>query len=222
VVSFGWTPSPPDPRDYPLERLLSATPEAALTERLWIPGPILDQGDVPACTGFAWGGWSNCLPVRGNMHAADCLAVYHRAVTLDGHDPHTWRSGAVLRNALKAMQERGRVASYFRAASTEEALEWLRRGGPLVCGTYWWPSMSEPSGGIMTIRRGKPAGHAYLVNGIKRLRLRWRVRVTNSWGRDWADGGGAWLTVSDFDDLLAIGGEAWAAVEQPVTWKEAA
>jgi hypothetical protein len=208
---MGWVPSPEDARDYPLKLALGVEAPAPPATKVWTTARVpLDQGAFPHCVGFAWAGWSVCLPVAGKMTNADGHAIWADAVRFDGKDPATWKGGATCRSGLKAMKKRGRIASYFRTQSAEEARLYVLTRGPIVLGTLWWPNMSHPRNGLMTADGGKnEGGHAYIIRGSQNG----RGKVRNSWGADWPDALMTWETVQC---LLDIGGECWAAVEKPL------
>jgi hypothetical protein len=111
---------------------------------------------------------------------------------------------------------------YERVLSgAEGVLDALQSGHPVVMGVNVTNVFAYPSGDEVipapTRNEVRIGGHAFLLCGFDRHGE--RIRMLNSWGRGWADGGFAWLDPAWIDDpssqdviaLIATGPNAEAA-----------
>lgn len=211
---LGRVPSPLDVRDglYPMSASLPAAAAVLPSYRYWTPGPILNQGSTPHCVGFAWAQWMQATPVRtpggnvlGHTIYADCKLI----------DGIPGVDGTYVRAGAKVLDSEGRVAEYRWAQTLDDLQRWILSRGPVVVGTNWYQTMSQPDArsGLMVAQGAVIGGHAYLLRGYSRLRK--QFRVVNSWGESWGQGGQAWIDESTMWALIASG-EAVAAVERAV------
>ena len=177
---------------------------------------VFDQGDLGCCTAAAALGLLVTAPYKrpGRIfNIADIHGVYRDATAIDPF-PGTWPPDDTGSNglaAMKVLRKRGWTTGYRWAFSPAVALAALAHG-PIAVGTVWLDSMFTVRRGLVVIDRKSPVagGHEWVADGWD-PRFR-RVRMTNSWGTGWGDGGRAWLRYTDFAWLLNQQGD----VVQPI------
>lgn len=207
-----------DPRS--LQRFALAPAKAAdLHTILWRHGPILNQADVGACTGFSAAAAMNVsifAPARRRAHGStrylsngDGLSFYSEATSLDQWDgvyppDDTGSSGLAV---AKALQRRGYIRSYLWQASWDGFLGGMMRG-PMLVGTWWYDTMFYPhakTGHVLPIGN-KAGGHEYLCIGVN---MRDEVLTfQNSWTETWGLQGRFKMTFDRFRGLLEDQGDA--------------
>lgn len=176
-------------------------------------GPILDQGNLNACTGNATAQALNCAPLRQPagrrlLTEADAVAIYSWATA---HDPYPGRypptdTGSDGLAVAKAARKLGLISTYQHAFGLAHTLGALVRS-PLIIGIPWLQSMFSPaSDGYLTVTGAVAGGHEVCLRGIDVQRQ--AVRLVNSWGHGWGDGGEAWLRWTDLGHLLEQQGDA--------------
>lgn len=136
--------------------------------------------------------------------------LYRRAQAVDpweGEEP-TYE-GSSTDAPWKVLREEGAVTGWKWLFGADEVREWVMYHGPLAVGTVWYDSMFYPdANGVLHIddARGDSGGHAYRVVGY-RLRQKQFI-IANSWGRDWGQGGFAYVPDEMMCRLLSEQGEA--------------
>lgn len=202
----------PDPRDliYPMRAAIKPAP---VFTHMWEPGPVMDQGDVAACVGFAWEAWMRCTPLPSNPPPGP-IDIYHRALELDDLDGEDY-NGTTVRAGAQVMEEAGHLKQYVWARDVETIRDFVLIRGPVVMGTNWYEGMSNPS----FLNYLKPTGdviggHAYMIFGYSSSRDAFRMQ--NSWGSGFGWNGRAWIKSRDLARLLDEDGECAAGVEVPV------
>lgn len=206
-----------DPRDaaYPMQAVLAVPTED--TKYHWANGLWADQGATGTCVGHAWAHWIEDGPATwpGDI---DPFHVYREACQRDPwpeNDDGDLQFGTSVRAGAKYLKESGRILEYRWAWTLEPIVTALLTRGPVVVGSSWYAGMFEPdSKGVITWQGGSSnyvGGHAYLLNGVNTNTE--MLRLKNSWSRDWANKGHAWISFSDFQRLLDDGAEACLAVE---------
>lgn len=175
--------------------------------------PILDQGNLGACTGFAAVG---CL---GHHPFIDTLSnttltndtgrdVYHRATTLDSISG-TWPptdTGSTGLAAAKALKALGWISGYQHSFSLDSVKTALQ-SGPVIMGTNWYNSMFDPDGsGVVTVNQysGIAGGHEYICD---EYRDDGYFGFTNSWSDTWGANGRFYMTEASVKLLLAQQGD---------------
>lgn len=192
----GPTPPPPPP---------PPPPEWALTVQL-------DQGQTNHCVGFGWSGWADAAPVQDHYQNADAHALYYEAKIIDGQ-PHG-ENGSTVRSGALAMRNRGRLAAFAFATSTDDIDSWIDSKGTVVVGTSWTNDMFDPDGNGLVKPTGPIAGgHCYVM--IDKVESEDAYLFQNSWGSNWGLNGRFKIKRSDFASLLSDYGEACCAVELP-------
>jgi len=180
-------------------------------------GPVLDQGDIGACTGNALADCINTDPFaaarpNGYLTETDALKLYELATTLDnvsGQYPpdDTGSSGLAV---CKAGVQLGYLAGYRHALGFDAFAAALQLQ-PVIVGTNWTEAMFTPdSDGTVHPTGQVEGGHEYLALGIDYNAQ--RLTFLNSWGESWGDHGRFYMSFGDFADLLAAQGDATVPV----------
>jgi hypothetical protein len=209
---LGRLPSPRDPRDYLMADAVRALEKVSLPRpvKRWHSDRVLNQGLTPHCVGFSFAGWGIACPVEDKW--TDCMghSIYRECKVIDG-EPGA-ENGSTLRSGAKVMAHRGRIKTYFFAASVDEALDYLARFGPVVAGTVWTEDMFKPSLVGKIIRPTGPVkgGHAYLLIGVDSR----YVTIRNSWGTAWGKDGDARISIAHLKAIFKQDGELCAATEK--------
>lgn len=192
-------------RRYPIRTLLRP---ALRTSKMWDCYAQLDQGNVGACVGFSWAGELAATPeaVPGVSDSTG-TALYDRAQLLDQWADTPPEEGSSVLAGAKAVTEAGWLAEYRWAFGLDDLLDALSQFGPAVLGIPWLDGMmSTDAAGFIHAIGGKRGGHAILARGVNvEIGAVW---LHNSWGPDWGQGGGAWISFDDLRALLADDGEA--------------
>lgn len=201
-------------------RQFSVRPVSEVRTVLWRHNaPVLDQGEVGGCTGFAL---AQCLNTEVFTHsrgaagayltASNALALYEMATQLDdipGSYPpiDTGSSGLAV---CKAGVSQGYLRSYRHAFGFDQFLHAVQ-SGPVIVGTDWFSGMETPDGEFFVRPEGDLlGGHEYLVLGVNLAGQ--YVTILNSWSADWGSGGRARISFADFKTLLAREGDVTVPV----------
>jgi hypothetical protein len=180
-------------------------------------GPVLDQGQVGACTGF---GSTAALSSRHprlatNEHA---MAVYELASSRDDFagDWPTADNGSSVNAAMKALRDIHRVRSWDwiaapdvqndGPAAVDHAMDAIANVGPCVIGSPWYESMFDPAAdGSLTIDTTEKleGGHCFCLYGYESG----YVLMRNSWGVQWGTAGDAMIPRDGLAALVGAGAE---------------
>lgn len=184
--------------------------------KIWMTGPVLDQGQTPHCVGYAGAQWlqteeatwtEHSLPsgVTGDVLYYDCKAV-------DG-EPKA-EDGSTGRSLMKVMQSLGYLASFHWATSSTDIIAWLSTKGPVLVGTPWTQNMFTPDkNGYIHPRGAVAGGHEWIVHGVfPDKRGNAMLKMCNSWGVSWGAAGHAYIKASDLWALIQRGGDAVGAI----------
>lgn len=209
-------------------------PLAALAKTvLWQRStPVLDQGNVGACTGFSTAGVLGTAPFYGTLtdlltaglvlDGDEALRLYATATTLDtyrgtftyppvgGQD-----SGSDGLSVAKAAQQAGMISGYLHCTSIDAVITALQAGA-VITGVSWWDSFDQPdSSGRVSISPNASVrgGHEFEVNGVDMDAK--TFHAVNSWGASWGDHGSFSFSFDTYARLLADQGDATAFV--PIT-----
>ena len=197
-------------RAFPARTLeLMARPPRRL-HRLW--GSRLDQGDVGACTGFAFAHARNSTALRRAgeeiLRGDDALQLYSAATRLDpfpGEYPpeDTGSSGLAV---CKAGVEASLISRYEWAFGLDHVLAALVFR-PVIVGTWWYESMMTPdSSGYVRVTGRRVGGHEWCLIGYEDVHK--VVHARNSWGPGWGQRGNFVIGYEDLSRLLNEDGDA--------------
>lgn len=207
----------PDGRDtrFQLRTLADATPPSTLNHRYWwANGWHGNQANLPWCVAFSFLHYLADGPVthKGRPQPLVSPADLYRTAQENDEWDGTAYAGTSVRAGAKVLQSLGYVSSYWWGWDVATVVDALLSLGPVVVGTNWYSGMFDvDEKGLIGVNGRLSGGHAYVLNGVNRKRE--LVRLKNSWGKDWGNGGMAWLSFEDLGRLLSEDGEACLAVE---------
>lgn len=206
-------------KDYPIRGLMARPPKRK--SKLWVVGPILDQGQEGACVGFGWTAkvlsepfWFNLktlpapIPTEPQGFALD---TYNEAKKVDETPGENYEGTSVLAGA-KVMQSRGVVKSYSWAFNVNDVIDGIIKKGPVVLGINWYDGMYDAINGVLSVSGNLAGGHCILAVGFRASSPTFNgedsIILQNSWGVSWGKQGLAEIRVSDLARLLSEQGEA--------------
>ncbi|KIF00849.1 hypothetical protein PL81_38700 [Streptomyces sp. RSD-27] len=196
--------------------------------------PVLDQGQLGACTGNAGTGLlgtdsaartgltqvaisrtaaaashGRFTPGTHRLDEAFAVALYSLATVLDsidGHYPPTDTGSSGL-GVAKALQTLG-LADSYRHGFSLPALDSALQAGPVMIGIPWLQSMFDTAtDGRILVQRASPVAGGHEVE-LHRLDVAagayW---ITNSWGAAWGLSGRGYLPAADLQWLLSQQGD---------------
>ncbi len=176
-----------------------------------LQGPILNQGALGGCTGFAAAHAMNTGPMRRPSRPLlgfdDAVALYSLATTKDkiaGTYPPTDCGSSGL-GVAKALREKGLITAYRHAFGLDHCLDALTLS-PVLIGTNWYTSMYKvDTDGFLNVSGDVVGGHEWCAIGVDvQGEFIWAV---NSWGSRWANDGMFKVRWSDLDRLLHEDGD---------------
>jgi C1A family cysteine protease len=187
--------------------------------KTWVTPPAWDQGATSMCVAYGTNRFLASSPIRNKTF--DFMWLYKEAQKLDQWPGENY-DGTSVRAAFKVLQREKLVSGYQWAFEVEPVIEHVLTVGPVVMGTSWDDSMSNPGrGGYIGPGPNFAAsteGHCWTIIGADRKRINpdksfGAVRMVNSWGTGWGEAGRAWITFRDLDTLIKQDGEAAVATE---------
>lgn len=175
-------------------------------------GPVLDQGTLGACTGYAAAQALNTGPLaapgRGLLGARHADGLYALATSLDRY-PGTWPgedTGSSGLAAAKAARRSGLISGYRHTFGVRHTLAALVLA-PVIVGVAWYEAMFDPTPeGLLEPGGEVVGGHEVALVGLDVAAE--TVTLLNSWGPGWGAGGTARMRWTVLGGLLAYGGDA--------------
>lgn len=209
---FGWELSPPDKRDHKMASAMLQLEQLGRPNRLWHSDRVLNQQRTNHCVGFAFTAFGISTPVEDPWDDSMGHDIYRACKVLDG-DPEG-ENGTSMRSGARVLLTRKRIASYYFAASIDEAADYVSRYGPVLLGIPWLANMSKPvtSRAIIRATGRRLGGHGILWYGVEDS---WGI-LRQSWGSGWGDHGDCRISLNDLKKLYRMGGEVVAASELPL------
>lgn len=187
----------------------------------WSVAAHLDQGPDGACVGFGWTHELIARPAVVDVDVSFARWLYKTAQKYDPWPGENYSGTSVLAGAKvlnkmpPAMAEgRGLIGEYrWIFGDLDDLVKTIGYFGPVVFGTNWYNGMFTPTKDLLLKPTGGVAGgHCYLVTGVDPKTK--QLRVHNSWGEDWGEGGDAFLTFDDAIRLLNEDGECCVAARR--------
>jgi hypothetical protein len=211
---LGRNESPIDRKDWKLADFMPPVLGDLNGETLWAFNAMpLDKLDTGHCVGFGGANFGINDPIQDAYTEHDGHDFYYQAKQIDGQP--RLENGSTVRSIAKVLKNIGRIDAYAFAANVDEVTYWLLHNGPVIAGTMWAEGMFKPDeNNIIHISGNIAGGHCYLLNGKTADGY---YRIHNSWGDRWGFHGEALISISDFNMLFQLSGEAMTAVELPIT-----
>jgi hypothetical protein len=182
--------------------------------------PVLDQGQVGSCTANAIAGAVSILYAHQGLApmVPDRMSIYYRERAVEGTVDTD--AGAMLADGIGVVREgyapearyvpswgpewmdppaplapdAPRVVNSDPLPVSVDAVMWcLASGFPVVVGLSITDAWESTPGDTLPMPGGDPiGGHALCVVGYKKAGTSVLLRIRNSWGEGWMDGGYAW------------------------------
>lgn len=232
---FGYIPSPPDERDYPLEKAVTYSALPLFSGRVWTPR-IVNQGKYGCCVAAALSGIVEAVEydqrevdipmsikyIYGNRAFSDTQAegmIPREALQMlsrfgvPRYDllPGLATYPEARRDITRALDGEGipnRIKGYVRLGSLQDISDYLTLFGlpVLFCTMLTDSFMQTGADGMVPAPAGAFAGgHAMMCVGIEDG----RYILQNSWGYVWGDGGFCYLREADPFSI-----EAWGVIPE--------
>lgn len=181
-------------------------------QKTWYAGAPLDQGATSQCVAFAGVKYLQAAPIM-NRPKFPPVDIYRECLVEDEWPGEDMDNGTSVRALFKVLKNRGYIGEYRWAFDAETVINTVLVSGPVVVGTVWTRDMFMPHDRTGFIEPTGPieGGHAWTIIGANRSRK--AVRMMNSWGRGWGQGGRAWVSFDALQHLIAQDGEACVASE---------
>lgn len=199
-------------RNYNIRKLFTVEEHTTPRSYTWTCPVWLDQGDTPACVGFAWSQELAARPVKvQGITNESAQELYHSAQMLDEWPGENYDGSSTL-GGVKAAVKLGKIEEYRWAFNTMDlaiAVSWF---GPAVVGINWYNKMFNPvfigddAMPWLQIGGGLAGGHDILVIAYNVKKNAFKMH--NSWGSAWGLSGEAWISFADLDRLLHENGDA--------------
>jgi C1A family cysteine protease len=96
--------------------------------------------------------------------------------------------------------------------SVEDIAKFIYENGPVVAGTRWYYSMSNPDpNGFVRAYGAYEGGHAWTIYGVD---SKWETFFAiNSWGTSFGRNGRFFIKFNEMDKLLKEGGQVCSALK---------
>ncbi|HXI13711.1 MAG TPA: hypothetical protein VNM92_13865 [Thermoanaerobaculia bacterium] len=199
------------------EKSLTPAQELALS-RGWkhhTPGPILDQGQEGACTGFAAAGVVNCGPRthKPSLTNTQARGLYKLAQRFDEWPGDAYEGSSVDGTAL-ALRSLGRITKFEWARDIETGVRAVLIKGPTMLGVDWTSGMmGADADGFIRATGDVVGGHAIAWVGVNRkaeyrrpqssAMLKGWAKLQQSWGVSRGRRGFVFIPLEDLARLIA-------------------
>jgi hypothetical protein len=236
---LGAKPSRPDPRDYDfaalvLERPVEVAEKTKATDRRMYTMVAKDfrinQGNEGTCVGHAK---TNVLLAGTSEHdtyedfqTEEQAHQFARRLYLEASGDSTYQQGMYPRDACAKLLGWGLVSSYWKVMQVEDMVTCLLTYGPLTITVPWYGSMFYADNRLhdaygnqwikVNLDSTIAGYHCVALTGIDLAPDNGAppfVRVQNSWGQDWMQGGTARLTIENLRLLNTW--DNWTFAERP-------
>lgn len=185
--------------------------------------PVLNQGQVGACTGNACTGILGTQPDDGYLAAlieaglvldeTEALKLYSAAEVIDGSGPYPPNdNGSSGLSVAKAAKAAGLCSGYLHALSIAGAHSAIQ-SGPFMVGSDWYSSFDTPDANglvVITTDATVRGGHEYECIGYDLPSDLWHL--VNSWGTAYGVAGHFYYSTATFTALLASSGDVTSLV----------
>lgn len=210
-------------RSFPMAALLDEAPkEYKPRSYTWSCDAHFDQGPEGSCVGHAWAHEMVCRPVViDDIDQTFARWVYKTAQKYDAWKGENYEGTSVLAGAKVLQQQppqmpegRGLMQEYrWIFGDMNELIKTLGYFGPVVFGLNWYAGMMKTNGDGFIRRTGSyMGGHCILGKGVSMAKK--AVRLHQSWGTGWGEGGDCWISFSDLEKLLGEQGEICVPVHR--------
>lgn len=201
----------------PNKKLLTAARN--IDYRYWAAGDLQDQGNTPHCVEYAGRGLLEGSPERNQSEHIPRGSMYAWMQDNDEWAGNNY-DGTSVHALMKWLKMKGYVKSYEWAETVEQLHAHLMTRGMAVAGTTWTQYMSYVDEfGFARLGGANYGGHGYIIRGSNRLaidpvtRMKGKFKLRNSWGLDYGEGGEAWVTHHDMQELIDDYGEVALPIE---------
>lgn len=195
-----------------------AGPRKAVTSVTWTRNiPILDQGDVGACTGNAMTGALGtgplfaALPAGVTLDENEALKLYSGAEDIDGDGPYPPNdNGSTGPSVAKAAEDDGLISGFTHYTDLDSTLQALM-DGPVILGANWYSSFDAPAAdGTVSIASDAyvRGGHEVLARSVDTAGQ--MIGLDNSWGTSYGVGGSFRMSYATLERLLSENGDTTA------------
>lgn len=161
------------------------TGEADLPEKIvYNNTPILDQGNVGACSVFGITKAENEADWFDSKTILDAMKIWDDAVA-EWRIPNGWKEGRSMSWALRLMKDKGYIQGYYFCTTPEEVR--LALSKKHICYTWARKVSRWKTGQAYTLSPDKNAnaGHLFALTGIDQEKF----YHPNSWNTNWGDKG---------------------------------
>lgn len=202
-LGLGYVPrDDPRDKDYPASGALKemGVPGEARDSWSWRRGPILNQGKEGSCTGHGARAFLDAEPTMTPPDSGpSAVWIYEQAKKVDEMSGEDY-DGSTVNAACKVLRSQGYIAQWTWASSFEEVRDWLLYKGCVMFGLDWYEGCCRADAKGFVRPTGRcVGGHALLGHGIS---VHGSVRLQNSWGESFGEGGEAWLSKDDLTNTF--------------------
>lgn len=218
-VILNWKCGYRDHRDWRMENFISLKMRSVaktITQKDWLMGKILDQGQTPHCVGYAWAGYGIVEPVVDPWDNSWGEIIYYQAKIDDGQPGQ--EDGTETKYGAQAFTEVGgkfEGGGYAWAHTLDDIVTWLLTKSPVITGELWTYDMFYPDpDGLVHVNFSDAniaGGHEWMINGVDTVAR--QLHCVNSWGESYGVKGTFKIGFDDFETLWNNGGDAVVAVE---------